>query len=356
MAEITGNDEAEVTDFLKTAFGLPKDLAGDYARIAGFLSVPKMWQTGMKLASEMLCDQYNAEVVLDHGNRLTSAIAASAASLGFAPYAQGVILAGFTSEETFKDYVRKSAFWKDAVSSNHGEHSHSMQWLAIGIAARDAQLSLTNKVASLYAQTVDYKSKQTFLHSGRGKEETIYLWDFLVDCFDFGAQAADYKTNIRTASARSPTFVNKYLYQSNLWIGDYLKRRYDKRGWGDPGTGTSIKEHAIAKAQQRVFKETASNSGGNLVFERPALTKGGTKTDVPAGIRIAKLQVRGAPWGGAGPTTYLVSWKTLANCGVTVGVSGTIPDKCKAPGDYDVKVSLERVGGICRAKIEAVKV
>lgn len=355
MAEITASDVDDVANFLRTTFGVPAEMAADYARIAVFLSVEKLWQPGMAAASDMLQDQYQYHVIKRHGNRLTSAISAAAKSLGFSPYAQGVILAGFTSVETFKDYVKKRAFWKDAVSSNHGEHSHSLQWLAIGIAARGKQdLSLTKPVSTLYQYAVDFSSTQTFLHSGRGEQATIYLRDFLVDCFDFGTQQPDYKTNIHTQTARSPTYVNKYLFQSDLWIGKYLTTRYDTRGWGDPGTGTPIKSHAINKATQRGFSQTASNSGGNYVYERPGVTNS-TKIDVPGGTRRATLQVLAPAWGLKGENSYSVEWKTQAAVQVSLPVTGTIPEQCKAAGSYQVDVSLERnSSGNCCARIVAV--
>jgi hypothetical protein len=350
MPEITQGDEAEVTRFLKTAFEVEPAYAGDYARIAAFLSTETLWQEEFKQVSSILHEQFETEMVLGHGNRLTSAISAAAKSLGFDPYAQGVIMAGFTDPEVFKSYVKSHAFWKDAVSSNHGEHSHSLQWLAIANAKRRGKLSLTYKVVYLYERSVDYASTQTFLHSGRNEQATIYLWDFLVDCFDFGTAAADYKTNIRTATARSPSYVNKWVYGSGLWIGEYLKTRYSKRGWGDPGEGTSIKEHAIDKAIQRGFTRKHSNSANNFVYERPPVTST-AKTALPAGPRPATLEVRAPAWGRKGANEYVVSWTTAANVQVRLPVDGAIPPTMDKHGDYKVQVSVVRIGNDCKARL-----
>ena len=40
---------------------------------------------------------------------------------GLAGYANGIVMAGYTSPGVFVSYVENGAFWKDAVSANHGE-------------------------------------------------------------------------------------------------------------------------------------------------------------------------------------------------------------------------------------------
>jgi hypothetical protein len=350
MPEITQGGEAEVTQFLKAAFGLEQPYAGDYARIAVFLSTESLWQEEFKQVSSILHEQFETEMVLGHGNRLTSAISAAAKSLGFDPYAQGVIMAGFTSPEVFKSYVKSHAFWKDAVSSNHGEHSHSLQWLAIANAAKRGKLNLTSSVVYLYERSVDYQSKQTFYHPDRKKEETVYLWDFLVDCFDHGAGAADYKTNIKTATARSPTCVNKWVYGSDLWIGEYLRARYSKRNWGDPGQGTSIKDHAFRKATQRGFAQKATYGDGNYLYERAAVTTS-TKTNLPTGTRSAILEVRAPAWGRKGSNEYVVRWTTAANVQVRLPLDGAVPPSMDKNGDYQVRVRVVGAAGAARAQL-----
>ncbi|OQW67431.1 MAG: hypothetical protein BVN35_20395 [Proteobacteria bacterium ST_bin11] len=267
MAEITQTDREAVTSRLEKDFGVPTNYAKDYAMIAEFLSVESLWQPALQRLSDTLESHYWTFMLSEHNGRgsagsnlMTRAIALEAVNQGFQPHV-GIVYAGFVDPGKFIDYVKNCAFWKDAVSSNHGEHSHSFQWLMIA-----REVKTTEKIRTLYAHSVVYKSKGNYYHTGHGNNEQIYLWDFLCDCFNHGVSDPDYTKHMVTNTCRSPTFLNKHLFQQDYWLSQYLKGRYEARKWNDPSQEfpTSIKEYAKEK---HASKKNFTDQGGN-VFQR----------------------------------------------------------------------------------------
>ena len=314
MPEITLNDKAELKHFINVQFGLNDAvLAADYAEIAIFLSDDQRWTAELARLSTVLEEEYWVHAFRGYSNRLSSAISTVGTWLGFSNYSNGIVMAGFTDPGVFVSYVQKGSFWKDAVSSNHGEYSHSLQWLTLGLAARENRLALRYTISSLFKHSVAFRSKDEFLIPGRDNPGQIYLWDFLVDCFDFGP-TPDYKSNIATHTARSPTHFNTVVQGGNTWIGQHLQGRYAKRGWGAPGssTPTSIKPYAIDRATQKSYQQKHSNSGGNYVYEHDRVTKpvSVVKTVGARGGLSGHLSISDGAWGMKAERKASLQWKT----------------------------------------------
>lgn len=126
--------------------------------------------------------------------------------------------------------IRAKLFWKDAISADHGEHSHSLQWL---VAAQLLNGQTTSTIPDLYSRTVDY-----WIMS-RGVD-TINLWQLLVDSFPAtGTTARDPDKRLLTDSWRCPQNVTRYLLGNGNgfqpiaghFVSNYLYKRYSNRNW-----------------------------------------------------------------------------------------------------------------------------
>lgn len=331
MAEITVDNEGAVRTFINSQFQLNDQvLAADYARIAVFLSDEQKWKPELALLSESLQEEYWARAFYGQSNRLSAAISKVGSHLGFSNYTNGIVMAGFTDPNVFVQYVQKGSFWKDAVSSNHGEYSHSLQWLTLGMAAKEKRLSLYSSISSLFTKSVNYRSKDPFFIPARDQPDRIYLWDFLVDCFDFGPQDPDYTSNIVTHTARSPTHFNTIVQGSDTWIGRHLQGRYAKRNWAAPGSSqpTSIKQYAIDRATAKKYQEKHSNSGGNFVYQHDRLTKvvPGNKRPGPRGGHRGQLAITEGVWGQPGPRKANLYWQTKLGTQLRLEYTGNTTD------------------------------
>lgn len=124
--------------------------------------------------------------------------------------------------------VRTKLFWKDAISADHGEHSHSLQWL---VAAQTLHGTTTTPVADLYSKTVDYMVMK------KGETQTR-LWQLLVDSFPTTGGTRK-ETQLTTDSFRCPQNVTRFLLGagnnfapiSGHFISNYLYKRYKNRDW-----------------------------------------------------------------------------------------------------------------------------
>lgn len=140
----------------------------------------------------------------------------------------GIMLVG--NDMLIGSLIRKKLFWKDAISADHGEHTHSLQWL---VAARELQTLVHRSIPDLYEKTVDYWSMP------KGEPE-LSLWQFLVDSFpkvDNRARGSDQDST--TDSYRSPQNVTRFLLNKQNgykpiqghFVSNYLYRRYANRSW-----------------------------------------------------------------------------------------------------------------------------
>ncbi|QCP48946.1 hypothetical protein FAZ95_06970 [Trinickia violacea] len=124
--------------------------------------------------------------------------------------------------------VRTKLFWKDAISADHGEHSHSLQWL---VAAQVLNGTTTTPVPDLYAKTVDY------MVMSKGETSTR-LWQLLVDCFPTTGGTRK-ETPLITDSFRCPQNVTRFLLGAgndfapiaDHFVSNYLYKRYKNRNW-----------------------------------------------------------------------------------------------------------------------------
>jgi Family of unknown function (DUF5636) len=122
--------------------------------------------------------------------------------------------------EAFHWVVSQKSLFNDAFTRPHGEYTHSLQWLLMAF-----RFGSSLPIADLYARSVAYTpkaGKQFTGYKGQPSAEQIYLWNFLVDCFEGSDE--DFRTNIRCDTYRCPQYFTKNLVELSpeSWLGRFL--------------------------------------------------------------------------------------------------------------------------------------
>ena len=237
-----------------------------YSRICAFLSQQTQFENALTDISRQLWHAYLNDP--SHSNKFTRALSVVSNQFGFS-VRQNYVPTIQSNPTTVTDsspmkfkltgsdtglgfFLRNKLFWKDSMEALHGEHSHSLQWLAIAA----AKLKTTLPIPQLYSQT------GAFVMSGTegGIKGNIYLWAWLADSFPqsmhkFGDVKilAGNKDNLTTDSYRSPQNITTYLVRSTgpidgHFVSHYLFYRYGNRNWIKGNIGGSIGGSARAKA------------------------------------------------------------------------------------------------------------
>jgi hypothetical protein len=195
-----------------------------YATLAKFLSSSTVFQSSAETVSNWLEVLYK-NLHDDEGIRgsFTQALRQYAPMLGFSDHV--LILNGKAPGPEFNWVVTQKCLFRDVYTRPHGEFTHAVQWLIM------ANMYQGFGVPDLYVRSVKYKSTTSF---SSGKESgKIYLWQFLVDCFE-GAE--DYQTNIICKTFRCPQYTSENLRKlsTKCWLGEFLYARRTKGLKGSP--------------------------------------------------------------------------------------------------------------------------
>ncbi|QYD72975.1 hypothetical protein KZJ38_25185 [Paraburkholderia edwinii] len=239
----------------------------DYACIYDFLENKQKFEPALSRLSALMWSHYRMMTLQDSqaplgksiptGNLFTRALGLVAHQHGFT-FQQGLaaetdfntvpISVKLTKSDPYIGYlIRHKLFWKDVIATDHGEHSHSLQWLVL---ARELSGRTTSVISDLYARTVDY-------YAFKDEVLGVNLWQFLVDCFPLdGGGTRDAAGSLLTDSYRAPNNVTRHLigYANNLkplkghFISDYFCRRYKKRGWVEL-KGSSVNFKAFEQSE-----------------------------------------------------------------------------------------------------------
>jgi len=124
--------------------------------------------------------------------------------------------------EAFHWVVSQKSLFHDAFTRPHGEYTHAVQWLLMAF-----RFGSLLPIADLYARSVAYISKAGKQFTGRNGEpiaDRIYLWNFLVDCFE--GPDENFMTNIRCETYRCPQYLTNNLVELSpeSWLGRILIR------------------------------------------------------------------------------------------------------------------------------------
>lgn len=272
----------------------------DYAKIAAFLCNTGDFEQALANVSACMWVAYTGLDPLLR-NRFTRAMGQVAVQSGFtfqnrmmldtAGDAQsgssdsapiGVLLIGGDPQLGYM--LRNKLFWKDGMDSRHGEHTHSLQWLAISLGA-----STTRRAADLYAKTADIRAPSQDDSKG---VRSLTMWQWLCDCFPtdmkkFASQKFLNDETLESQSARSPQVIMDSLLKGKpqnhraQFLAAYLFGRYRNRGWLTYDTGTKsvtniqtkdIKAHRMEERTDHAWAKSP-NSPARLIRDKDEYAK-----------------------------------------------------------------------------------
>jgi hypothetical protein len=214
---------AQITSLYKVKSGgqLAANDFTDYGRIAYFLSAQR--NQVISALDKVSLLMWTMDIFRDPtgGNqRFTTALVTLAKARGWEfQFHTMVVLMAAVEGEDYEQWARAGTFFKDDMDAKHGEHSHSLQWLAI--AEWRQQLGLVRPADFLYRNIFDALPKV---------EGTKSLWSWLVDCFPTGIKGPGPFSD----TFRSPQMLMKYLLDEapeDMFLKQYLLRRYQRRNW-----------------------------------------------------------------------------------------------------------------------------
>ncbi|MCM5682390.1 hypothetical protein M8A51_22920 [Schlegelella sp. S2-27] len=236
MAKITDASEWELVKFLDETFQpdaesnvtiAPTEKMRDmvvFAKLARFLSDNDQIKQYARLLSKELEGEYRKQERHVHDGDAYRVVGAFSLALkSFAPHygfsGELYILNGQLSSQQFAEVLSKKILIRDLFTRPHGEFTHTIQWLLLAYAFGDS-------IPQYYAKSVKYKSVKNF--DAQGGPKRIYMWNFLVDCFD-GAE--DYPQNIFCKTFRCPQIFTERLgavLPQQAWLGEFISRRRNK--------------------------------------------------------------------------------------------------------------------------------
>jgi len=195
-------------------------LSPDYDAIALFLDDEVRFAAALDKVSAALWRHYLALGVRAN-NKFTRSLAQSAAGFGlrFADKSDALITAtrGLPRDERVRALVRAGVLWKDGGDPRRGEHSHTLQWLAIAEGVKTS-----GEKRSLYRASIDLPAP------AQSGSDAPTLWHWLVGGVS------------RSATFRSPDYLTAWLLDPTaqrdrtLFVAGYLCQRYENRRWLTP--------------------------------------------------------------------------------------------------------------------------
>lgn len=225
-----------------TTFGESKTYLDDYARVAAFLCNETAFKDALTAVSKAVWTEY---VALDETlrNRFSRALGKVAAAKGFsfqnrmALDTSGTAPIGvrlIAGDPQLGYMLRNALFWKDSMDSRHGEHTHSLQWLAVAEGA-----ATVTPAHLLYRKSADFHAPSQ--NDSKGARSLV-MWRWLADCFpnDMSKFATEKFLNgetLQSHSARAPQWIMDLLLigkpaeKAQAFLAAYLFARYRNRGW-----------------------------------------------------------------------------------------------------------------------------
>lgn len=189
------------------------DFLGNPARVDAF-------RTKLKATSAAIWKVYNQPEISAKTNRFTSAIVTVGAKYGFASQ-DNVVFVGALEAKAFGKRLRDGVLWKDSFALDHGEFSHSYQWLAAGL-----ELGWETGTAALYKNLAELRSKAPLFVIDNGKLafRRAPIWEYLVDCTNYSEERAG---NAMRAPAAEAYFDKQILaFRSGKPVDRYFANQY----------------------------------------------------------------------------------------------------------------------------------
>lgn len=268
-------------------------LLDDYARIAEFLSDAGRFEAALDKVSEFLWAIY-CKLGPETRNRFTTAIALLGRQHGFM-YDESnrcatnvVTLLGAVDGAKYLEWVKSGIFFKDDMDAKHGEHSHTLQWLAVAVARERLGLQIQSSAGFLYRSIYNVRAlpgqsvivpgfKLKPKSNGQAARGGVSLWSWLVDCFPVSManqQALPNAESLFSNTFRCPQYLMEYLFDragDEHFVATYLRYRYLRRRWipGYSSQYSDISGGATSKTYMSTKLEKASQSNGSRLRAIP---------------------------------------------------------------------------------------
>lgn len=203
-----------------------------YASMAAFLSDREQVAKALMITSAGIWDEYRKDYYVGTINRFTRSILRYALKFGFRCQ-DNVVFTGPLTSSDFLNQVANGNLWKDTFAPEHGEFSHTFQWLATG-----HHLNWGSDTAMLYKNCADkFNIQPLWSREGRGWKKMpageVSFWSWLVDCFPAprGDKFESSTDHIASDSCRTPNIitalVRNELSQQDCFIRMYVDYRQD---------------------------------------------------------------------------------------------------------------------------------
>jgi hypothetical protein len=202
-----------------------------YANLAKILSDRASFAECAKILSESMSGCYQKlKKELQVKGAFSVILGEYASVFGFSEHVY--ILNNGIAPQVFASVIRDKKLFRDLLSRPHGEYTHAVQWLTLGLVLDHNGYG--HCVADLYRDTVRFISTRKF--QTKDGMERVTLWRWLVDCFpekEYGVE--DYEKNIFCDTYRCPQVMtsNLTVTTTKSWLGEFLLTRRNKGIKGD---------------------------------------------------------------------------------------------------------------------------
>ncbi len=253
------------------------DYLEGYAEVCAFLSNTEKFEATLNHISMRLWSAYRRDP--SKSNKFTRALSVVGSQNGFY-CANGHLSTVDTStpmkfkltggDKELGYFLRNKLFWKDSMEAQHGEHSHSLQWLCISAAKLKTKVPITE----LYARSGEFGMTTT-------DKDLCRAWAWIADCFPSSMSAfgdatklSKTKDTLTTTKYRSPQNIMNFLLKDGKaikdhFVSEYLFRRYTKHKWFKSGEGERAFGGSIGgAARAKSLSDTATWKASERVSNR----------------------------------------------------------------------------------------
>lgn len=227
----------------------------DYARIVAFLSDRQLFEATFRKVDADISKRFWTRY-LTTKNWLSTTfrdLFEKYGSGGFVP-GENIVMVG-SAFKAFGPIVSSGYLFKDGTGPDHGEYTHTLQWLTVARALHDRTLSLRHNVNELYRNSTasGSLSKATvYALTPKPGKRKIGLWEYLVDCFPDPESEGNLYKNILSSTYRTPSELTKALRSGGsleyTFMRIWLEIREEERGWvDDKRTKEEMRQYHIKK-------------------------------------------------------------------------------------------------------------
>jgi len=211
-------DAGDAKERLEAYFDFGKIGGDDVTKLSNMLDLlsnphqQAEFRSQLEQLSGAIWECYNAPGIKDRANRFTSSIIKVGEGQGFSCQ-NNVVFVGALDGPAFGQNLVNRVLWKDSFALDHGEFSHSYQWLAAG-----QKFNWEHGTADLYSKLASVRSKVPLfvIDNGELAFRRAPLWEYMVDCTNYSEG--------KCGEAKRREAVNGYVVNqlAELMTGEFV--------------------------------------------------------------------------------------------------------------------------------------